>query len=328
MIDKAIENVAAAYGRTSNGDETLLIVVDTGVDATVQEILARAAERSGRRHDLISSAPAPAPNAEPVPEVADALREHDLNVLATSVPIAHTAAVRDAVAAGRRVLVMDGITPEALGGGAASADYNKMHEVGLAIEERWNNARHVRVTSEHGMDFVADVTGRESWRWDGWTFRADWFQLTGCAFPDGEVGIAPLEDSGQGTIVWDASVHGVGLLEEPIRLEVRDGWIERISGGAQAAEFERMLESQDDKNSYYVPAEIAIGINDAATVTGAMREDKKVRGTVHIACGTNVDLGGTIHAKLHIDGLIRRPSLWLDDAPIVLEGAIVDHVLP
>jgi leucyl aminopeptidase (aminopeptidase T) len=202
-----------------------------------------------------------------------------------------------------------------------------MHEIGLAVERLWNAASRVRVTSEHGMDFVADVSGRESWRWDGWTFRADWFQLTGCAFPDGEVGIAPLEGSGQGSIVWDAAVHGLGLLDEPIRLDIRDGWIEDIHGGAQAKEFEQLLASQDDRNSYYVPAEIAIGLNEAAAITGAMREDKKARGTVHIANGTNVDLGGTIDAKLHIDGLIRRPSLWLDDAPVVLNGSIVEETL-
>ena len=123
-----------------------------------------------------------------------------------------------------------------LAAGAATADYDRVHEIGLAVERCWNNARSVRVTSEMGTDFSANVYGRESWRWDGTIFKASWLSLVGCAFPDGEVGIAPIEGSGQGTVVWDASVHSLGLLHDPVRLTIEDGWISSIDGGPQAHE--------------------------------------------------------------------------------------------
>ncbi len=327
MNQTAVKNVEGALERNAREGDRILIVIDEGVEAEVAEIIAAAAENSGADHDVINTAAAPAPNAEPVAEVAAAILEHDLSLLATSVPIAHTAAVRAGVAGGGRFLVMDGVSPDMLAAGAAAADYERVREIGLALEARWNAAEHVRVSSALGTEFEADISGRESWRWDGYAFAADWFELTGCAFPDGEVGIAPLEGSANGKVVWDASVHSLGLLEEPVSLTVVDGWITAIEGGAQADELARRIEALEDRNSYYCPAEIAIGINEAARITGSLREDKKALGTVHIASGTNLDLGGTIEAKSHIDGLIRTPSLWMDGEPIVEQGKVVPAVL-
>ena len=324
---QAVANVARSLARNARPEDRVLIVLDSGMDPAVGEILAAAAEQRGLMHDVLSSAPAPAPNAEPDAKVADAFLRHDLIMLATSVPVAHTAAVRRADEAGARFIVMDGVSSDMLAAGAANADYGIVHELGLVLEQRWNKARHVRVSSEFGTDFEADVTGRESWRWDGTVFEAEWFSLTGCAFPDGEVGIAPLEGSGNGTVVWDASAHSLGLLRDPVRLVVENGWITAVDGGSQARELADRLAALDDQNSYYCPAEIAIGINEAARITGTLREDKKALGTVHIACGTNIDLGGTIAAKVHIDGLIRKPTLWMDDELIVDCGRLAPEVV-
>lgn len=325
--DQALANVRAALQRSVSAGESLLIVTDTRTETRVQEILVSAAETLRIPNEHMSSSVVPVPNAEPAADVAAAMVEHDVVVVATSVPIAHTEAVREANASGTRFVSMDGINFDMLAGGGAGADYEKIHELGLKLEQHWNQARHVRLASALGTEFEADVTGRESWRFDGSPFRADWFLLTGCAFPDGEVGIAPLEGSANGIVVWDASVHWLGLLDEPIRLTVEDGWVTSIDGGAQAVDLASRLDELNDRNSYYCPAEIAIGINPDARITGTMREDKKALGTVHIATGTNIDIGGTITAKSHIDGLIRTPTLWLDGKLIVDDGRIGPEVL-
>ena len=327
MESSAVENVRGALLRSVEDGETVLIVVDRGTEPGVTDVLTEAARGLRLSHNVVSMPVSPVPNAEPPEQVADAMLQHNVIVVGTTVPIAHTKAVRTANAEGARFISMDGVNLAMLTGGGASADYSRIHEIGLAIEERWNAASHVRVTSELGTDLEADITGRRSWRFDGTPFRADWFLLTGCAFPDGEVGIAPLEGTANGTVVWDASVHWLGLLRDLIRLEVKKGWVKAISGGDQAKELETRLAELDDANSYYCPAEIAIGINPDAQITGTMREDKKALGTVHIATGTNIDIGGTIEAKSHIDGLIRQPSVWLDGHTIVDNGQIAPEVL-
>lgn len=323
MLEQAIVNVLGAFQRNAHAGDHVMVAADTGTDPDVRDAIIEAATRYGVEHELLQPAPVASPNAEPDADTAAALERADLLVLVPSVPISHTEAVTNAVANGARILVMDGATIEMLAIGGGAGDYRRMHELGLLLEQLWNEGEHVRVESSEGTDFEADIRGRLSWRWDGYTFGADWYHLTGCAMPDGEVGLAPLEGSAQGTVVWDASVHSLGLVREPVRLTVVDGWVTKIEGGDQAAQLEAHLASLDDPNAYYCPAEIAIGINEAARITGTMREDKKARGTVHIAVGTNSDIGGTISAKTHIDGLLRRPSLRIDGRQIIDSGNLL-----
>ncbi len=323
LREAAVENVLRALARNAKPEERVIVAADTGTDPVVRDAILDAVDRFGAEREFVAPPPVPAPNAEPDPETAAALLRADVLVLVPSVPISHTQAVTRAVANGARILVMDGATIEMLAIGGGAADYARMHELGLILERLWNEGEHVRVTSVEGTDFEADIRGRRSWRWDGYTFAADWYELTGCAMPDGEVGIAPLEGSARGAVVWDASAHALGLLREPVRLTVRDGWVVAIGGGDQADELARYLAALDDPNVYYCPAEIAIGINEAARITGTMREDKKALGTVHVAVGTNSDIGGTMTARAHIDGLLRRPSLWIDDRRVLDSGRLL-----
>jgi leucyl aminopeptidase (aminopeptidase T) len=319
----ALENVLRALERNSTAGERVLIASDTGTDSAIRDLLEAAAARHGLEVDVVAPPPVDMPNAEPGEETSEALARCDLVMLVPSVPISHTLAVRRAVEHGARIMAMDGVTIDMLATGGGAADYAAMHELAVVLEELWNEAAHVRVASDLGMDLEADISGRKSWRWDGYTFSADWYDLTGCALPDGEVGVAPLEGSANGTVVWDTSVHTLGLLREPVELTVEGSWVVDVKGGDQAREFAERLASLDDQPSYYCPAEIAIGINEAARITGSMREDKKALGTVHIATGTNSDIGGTIGARTHIDGVIRRPSLWMDGRAVIENGRLL-----
>ncbi|MBQ3318948.1 MAG: peptidase M17, partial [Spirochaetia bacterium] len=55
--------------------------------------------------------------------------------------------------------------------------------------------------------------------------------------------------------------------------------------------------------------EIGIGLNPAAQITGNMLEDEKAFHTCHIAIGHNYDEDAP--ALIHLDGLIRRPTIEL-----------------
>lgn len=319
---QAIINSVEMLERNARPEQRVLVVTDSGMDQDVPAILTAAAEEAGLVHAVLQIPPPPAPNADPDPDTASRLLGYDLVLLATSVPITHTPSMVRAAEAGARIVLMDGVNSAMLAEGAAGADYERMHQLGLAIERRWNKARHVTVLADNGTQFEANVTGRQSWRLDGTIFEADWFALPSCAFPDGEVGIAPLEGSGNGTVVWDSSVHSFGIVEEPIRLTVVDGFVTQIDGGGEAQQLARRLEELNDPNAYYCPAEIAIGINERARIIGTLREDKKKLGTVHIAIGTNKDIGGTISAAVHIDGLLDRPTVVMDGQTVVAEGQI------
>jgi aminopeptidase len=48
--------------------------------------------------------------------------------------------------------------------------------------------------------------------------------------------------------------------------------------------------------------------------------DEKALGTAHLAFGTSASFGGANQAGVHIDGVIRQPTIQLDDeAPLVVD---------
>ena len=49
-------------------------------------------------------------------------------------------------------------------------------------------------------------------------------------------------------------------------------------------------------------------------------EDEKAWGTVHIAFGSNTSFGGTNKADCHMDGIILKPDLYLDEEKIMEKG--------
>ena len=46
-------------------------------------------------------------------------------------------------------------------------------------------------------------------------------------------------------------------------------------------------------------------------------------GTIHVAFGASSGIGGTIGAGVHLDGVVKAPSLWLDDRLAMEAGRIL-----
>ena len=54
-----------------------------------------------------------------------------------------------------------------------------------------------------------------------------------------------------------------------------------------------------------------------------MRQDKKLLGACHIALGSSREDGGALHSAIHIDGVIRKPTIALDGNVIVRDGEVL-----
>lgn len=315
-----VRNAAKPFELNANPDDEVVIVTDTAVAESVWAALFAAAHQQGLAPTLVMIPPRETHGNDPTAAAREAMLEADLCLMVTSTAITHSEAGAAAQAAGVKCIAMDEMTPEILRSGAAGADYGAMQAIAETLGDIYADGQEMRITSEHGTDVVGDIAGQTYWPIAGRIVENATQNI--CAFPDGEVGVAPDEGSTNGTVVWDTTVHGIGLLEEPVRLEVTDGWVTDISGGREADSFRETLEKAD-RNAWYCAAEFSIGINPDAAVTGRMRTDKKVHGAVHIATGANKDLGGAIQSALHIDGTIRRPSVWIDDRQLVDHGEIL-----
>jgi leucyl aminopeptidase (aminopeptidase T) len=139
--------------------------------------------------------------------------------------------------------------------------------------------------------------------------------------PAGEAYIAPLEGTANGVFVVDGAMAGAGHLGERIKINVRDGYATDIEGGAAAAALQQMIDPLGRLARNI--AELGIGTNEKARITGTVLEDEKVMGTIHIALGDNSHMGGTVAVPSHLDGIVLAPTVVVDGVTIMESGKLI-----
>ena len=91
-----------------------------------------------------------------------------------------------------------------------------------------------------------------------------------------------------------------------------------IEGGEQAKFFNSLVDKAGPQARNL--AELGVGTNDQAEIKGTVLEDEKVLGTVHLALGYNVSMGGTVNVGFHVDGILKKPTLKIDGQAILIDG--------
>ena len=70
-------------------------------------------------------------------------------------------------------------------------------------------------------------------------------------------------------------------------------------------------------------AELGVGTNDRATLTGNVLEDEKILGSVHVAFGASIAIGGTVSVPIHLDCVVTEATLEIDGTRVLDEGRFV-----
>ncbi len=295
--------------------EQVLIVTDEPM-RKLAYALQQAARDLGTEVFIVEMLPRKTNGEEPPAPVAQLMREVDVVLCPTSRSLTHTDARRAASAQGVRVATLPGVTEEIMVR-CMNADYNRIAARTATLCDRLNRTSVVRVTAPAGTDIVMPVAGRKAHASSG-LFREDgqWGNL-----PTGEAYLAPLEGQSHGIVVVDGAMASVGMVREPIRIVVEEGYATDITGGDEARRLIELLEphGRDARNV----AEFGIGTNDKAILTGAIIEDEKVMGTIHIALGDNKSMGGSVRVASHLDGLVTRPSVWFDEDQVMDAGKLL-----
>jgi len=308
--------VRDCMGTKSN--EKILIVTDEPL-RTIGYSLWQAAKDLGTDAMVIEMLPRKTNGEEPPKEVAELMKMVDVVLCPTSKSLTHTDARRNASASGARIATLPGVTEEIMIR-CMNADYNKIADRTFKICTMMEKTEIIRVTAARGTDITMPIKGRHAHASSG-LFREKglWGNL-----PTGESYLAPIEDVSNGVVIVDGSMASVGMIKEPIRIVVKDGYATEITGGAEAKRLIELLEPHG-KPARTV-AEFGIGTNDKAILTGQILEDEKVMGTIHIAFGDNKSMGGTVRVASHLDGLIKEPTVWFDEKMIMKEGKFVIEV--
>lgn len=294
--------------------ETLVVVSDPGT-RRIADVLVEAGRERGAESVLVEMSERENHGVEPPPAVAAAMAACDVLVAPTTMSVSHTAARRAASDAGARAATMPGITEEMMAR-TMSADFALLRPRSREVARLLTEGSEVRITTALGTDLTLGIEGRTGISDDGDLSEAGAFGN----LPPGEAFLAPVEGTTNGRLVIDGTMWPVGRLSEPLVFEIVEGYVEQI-GGRHADEIRGVLEKHG--RDAFAVAELGIGTNDAARLTGNVLEDEKILGTIHVAIGDNVSFGGTIRVPSHQDGIVLSPTLSIDGTTILEAGTLL-----
>jgi len=251
--------------------------------------------------------------AEPPGPIAEAMAAADVVLAPTVQSLSHTAARKRASEAGARIATLPGVT-EGMLARVMSADMEALRRRGGAVAEALEAASQARITCPNGSELVLSLEGRSAIPDAGELTEPGAFGNLPC----GEGFIAPAD--GYGTLVVDGSMAGIGLAEQPVELVVEGGHLTSARGG-QGMAFMELLTAHGDPGTNV--AELGIGTNEKAKLTGNILEDEKILGTAHVAFGASAAIGGEVQVPVHLDVVVLKPTVALDGEPLVRDGELL-----
>jgi leucyl aminopeptidase (aminopeptidase T) len=262
---------------------------------------------------LVEMLPRKSNGEEPPAEIAALMKQFDVVVCPTSRSMTHTDARRDASLSGVRIATLPNVSEEIMTR-CMNADYAAIARRTLKLCELLEQTEIIRVKAPGGTDISMPKRGRKAFASSGMLReKGQWGNL-----PTGEAYLAPEEGKSNGVVVVDGSLAMIGLVKNPVRITVEDGYATGITGGEEADKFRELI-APFGKDARTV-AEFGIGTNDRAILSGKIIEDEKVMGTIHIAFGDNKSMGGSVRVASHLDGLVTKPTLWFDEKLIMKDG--------
>ena len=317
----------------------VLVLSDTSHDARVWQVVQSILSELGAEVTVALFEKRPADYYDPPASVCESMMRSDVNVLIASTGMLHAPANFRAMESGIPAICMDGgMTLEWFQSGAVAEDMKQVavRKHYVAKDVFGASAKECRVTSRYGTEFTYRVDDRifvpplPSDSFDPYkiiNFDKDENRKGGnlyyYLFPTGEFNVAPIEGSANGKLVIDLTMHHLGRLLTPIELIVEKGRVIMIDGGADARILRDYLLEYGDDNAYMCPAEASVGVNARAVIRGIQREDKNILGSMHFGLGTNIDVGGSVKSKIHMDGVILEPTLYVDGTKKIDSGRIL-----
>jgi leucyl aminopeptidase (aminopeptidase T) len=241
--------------------------------------------------------------------------EADVVLAPTVQSLSHTASRKAASEAGARIATMPGVTEEMLAR-VMSADMEELRRCGRAIAELLTRGREARITCPNGSDLVLSIEGRTAIPDNGELGEPGAFGNLPC----GEGFISPLHDAGSGRLVVDGIIGSIGMPDPPADLRVEEGQLV-LATGPEGEELLRQLAMHGTDGTRV--AELGVGTNEKAILSGELLEDEKILGTVHVAFGASAGIGGVIQVPVHLDCVVMKPTLTIDGEAVVRAGELL-----
>ena len=312
-LERAVSAIVRDCLAVQEGEEVLVVANPATIG--LGERLRGEAGRAGADAVLALIGERASHGTEPPASVAAAMSAADVVICPTNQSLSHTVARRNATERGVRIATMPTATEE-LVARVMSADVEGLRRRGAAIAELLTAGAEARITDANGSDLRLGLGEREG------ILDAGDLSAPGAFgnLPCGEGFIAPIEGTGEGKLVIDGTIAAIGRVAELVELAIEAGHLV----GASGADGERLMKlltvhGEDGTNV----AELGIGTNERAILTGNLLEDEKILGSCHVAFGASAAIGGTVQVPVHLDCVVMKPDVSVDGEPLVRAGELL-----
>ncbi|MBN1975522.1 MAG: aminopeptidase [Sedimentisphaerales bacterium] len=322
-VKQAVENCL----RISAGENVVIITdkqtfeIGTALKAATEKI-------TGKIEFFVMEDFGPRPIDFP-PQIANAIKDADVSIYAAQGAQGELQTFRmamlRAIEANHRLrhAHMIGITPEIMRDGMCS-DYKEIQRISRLVYAKVKDTGKIRVVTDKGCNFLAEFSPALEWMVSDGDIRPGFWKN----LPDGEVFTCPADVNG--TIVIDGCLgdfftEKYGSIEKtPVTIEVSGG---RALKDGISCDNKKLLEEfaqyifEIDENSSRI-GEFAIGTNTGLKkLIYNLLQDEKFPG-IHVAFGSPLPgkTGAKWDSKAHVDGVIKNPSIFVDDDMIMNKG--------
>ena len=309
-LGPAVSTVVRRCLGVKDGEDVLVIVDDA--TRAIGEALRAEAQAVGADAVLAVMDERATDGTDPARPIAGALMECDVFLAPTRRSISHTPARKRASDAGIRGATMPGVTEDMLAR-VMAVDFDRMGARSDAVAALLDAGDTARITAPDGTDLSLTFGGRRGISDNGILSAPGAFGNLPC----GEAFIAPT--GGEGEIVV-RSIASLGISEEPVTLTLEGGRLVAARGGL-GPEFIERLRAHGEPGCNL--AELGVGTNEMARITGLVLEDEKILGTVHVAFGASAGIGGTVSVPIHLDVVASGVSLTIGSTTVLQNGTYV-----
>jgi leucyl aminopeptidase (aminopeptidase T) len=309
-LQRAVDAVVVRCLGIKPGEDVVIVVDRTteSVGAAMRDAVARV-----QAEPVVTvMEPREVDGQEPPAAVAAALAAARVFIAPTRRSLSHTRARKAASDAGARGATLPGVTEDILARLMAT-DFATMTDRSRRVADLLTGADAAQVTCPLGTNLTLDLSGRKGIADDGDLSAAGAFGNLPC----GEGFVSPL--GGEGTL-FASSLATLGLPDEPVEISVIAGRL-ADADGEWGARWTGLMDAAGEGGRNL--AELGVGTNERATLSGNILEDEKMLGTVHVAFGASAGIGGTVSVPVHLDCLIADATLVVGETRVLDAGRFV-----
>jgi len=305
--------------------ENVVVNIDTATDKRVADAIINATYAINAKPVLIKHPIQKEAFTQPTAPVAAAVAKADVWIDLAYNTIMHSDCFREAMDFGSRYICLTGMDVEMLVNTLANIDVDTVIEFGEYIVSVIDKADKIRIESPAGTDLKAKKDNRFVKHSGQKATKKGWPVML-C----GQVTVCPIEETIEGTIVFDGSIfppEEIGILKDKVVLRLKKGVVHDIEGGMDARIFRDWMASWNDPNMYRL-AHYSMGFNPGVTKpTGRIVEDERIFGCCEFGLGSQgKSLGGAFwNAASHTDGIVLNPTIYYDEKLFEENGIFVDY---